>query len=85
MERTNIYLEAEQTRELDRIATSEGISRAELIRRLLDRGLRGGPGDLESDLSAISETEGALADFDPVQRGVDERDAHLERMWQLRP
>ena len=85
MQRTNIYLETEQAQELDRVASAEGISRAELIRRLLDRGLRGGVGDLESDLAALSATAGAFADFDPIERDVDERSAHLDQMWHARP
>ena len=41
MQRTNIYLEDRQTAVLDRLAAEEGISRAELIRRILDRALQG--------------------------------------------
>lgn len=41
MERTSIYLERRQTTMLDRLAAGEGVSRAEVIRRLLDRALGG--------------------------------------------
>ena len=41
MQRTNIYLEERQTRALNRLATAAGVSRAEMLRRILDRGLAG--------------------------------------------
>ncbi|RZH97134.1 CopG family transcriptional regulator, partial [Staphylococcus condimenti] len=37
MKRTNIYLDEEQTASLDKLAAQEGVSRAELIRLLLNR------------------------------------------------
>lgn len=39
MKRTNIYLDEEQTASLDKLAAQEGVSRAELIRLLLNRAL----------------------------------------------
>lgn len=87
MQRTNIYLETEQAMALDEVATAQGISRAELIRRLLDRGLRDGFSDEQFDLAAIESSAGAVphAEFfltggDPA-RGDDDRAAHLDRMW----
>ena len=59
MNRTNIYLDEEQARWLDEAARAQGISRAALIRRLIDRGLEQGDGDLESDLAAIEEMTNA--------------------------
>ncbi|MFN8518931.1 MAG: CopG family transcriptional regulator [Chloroflexota bacterium] len=80
MQRTNIYLERAQTEALDRRAAEAGISRAEVIRRLLDEALAGPHVDLEADLSAIGESFGALASMEPVTRGRDARGRHLERV-----
>jgi len=82
MRRTNIYLEEGQSAALDQIAHARGISRAELIRQLIDRGVCGtSADDLESDLAAIRESFGVLRDEDvPVVRGPDERSRHLERV-----
>jgi hypothetical protein len=81
MQRTNIYLAEEQTEQLDHLAVQEGISRAELIRRLLSRALVDAPRDLEVDLDAISSSFGVLADVTPVERAADARGKHLERIW----
>jgi len=79
MNRTNIYLDEEQARWLDEAARAQGISRAALIRRLIDRGLEQGDGDLESDLAAIEASYNVLSgDGDFVARGVDERARHLD-------
>ncbi|MDZ4827708.1 MAG: CopG family transcriptional regulator [Actinomycetota bacterium] len=83
MQRTNIYLEPEQCAALDRIAAEEGTSRAEVIRRLLARALEGGDHDLDVDLDAIRSSFGALTDVEPDERGPDERQRHLDRMWKL--
>lgn len=83
MTRTNIYLEDRQTAMLDRIASGEGVSRAEIIRRLLDRALVGRDDDLAADLAAIDESFGALADGDLPARGAGDREEHLARMWRV--
>ncbi|MGH3647279.1 MAG: CopG family transcriptional regulator [Micromonosporaceae bacterium] len=83
MQRTNIYLEDAQTESLDRLAADEGVSRAEIIRRMLDRGLVGQDEDLVGDLAAIEDSSGALADVDVPTRGPDTRAAHLDAMWGL--
>lgn len=83
MQRTNIYLGTEQCAALDHLAAEEGVSRAELIRRLLDAALAGRGDDTAGDVAAIDESFGALADADPVDRMADERSAHLDRMWRL--
>ncbi|EPZ64395.1 hypothetical protein TBKG_03727 [Mycobacterium tuberculosis '98-R604 INH-RIF-EM'] len=54
MKRTNIYLDEEQTASLDKLAAQEGVSRAELIRLLLNRALTTAGDDLASDLQAIT-------------------------------
>jgi len=76
--RTNIYLEAAQAERLDRLAAQEGTSRAELIRRLLDRALSGGM-RLEHDLAAIDASFGSLIDIEVTPRHGDDRAAHSRR------
>ncbi len=85
MQRTNIYLDASQIERLDRLAAEEGISRAEVVRRLLDRSLAGDDRDLAADLGAIEDGFGALSDASSTgfDRGPDDRAAHLERVWRL--
>jgi hypothetical protein len=87
MRRTNIYLEDAQSEALEEASRSEGISRAELVRRLIDRGMsESSPIDIEADLAAIQDSFGVLVD-DPVdsdgdrfERGIDERSRHLDRV-----
>jgi metal-responsive CopG/Arc/MetJ family transcriptional regulator len=63
MKRTNINLAEGQVAELDRVAAAEGVSRAELIRELIDRAIGGHPGtDLAADLAAINASFGVLAE-----------------------
>ncbi len=60
----------------------QGVSRAELIRQLIDASL-GAPGaaDLDADLAAIRESFGVLRDEEiPLGRGPDDRARHLDRM-----
>ncbi len=83
MRRTNIYLDEAQTAALDAIASAQGISRAELVRRLVDRGVSAAPSDVEADLAAIEESYGVLAGDEPAHRGPDARAAHLERISRL--
>lgn len=64
MQRTNIYLDERQAQALDRRAAADGVSRSELIRRPLDRALRGGADDLEADLAAIEASHDALRDVE---------------------
>lgn len=80
MHRTNIYLDEEQARSLDEAARAQGVSRAALIRRLIDRGLDQNEGNLESDLDAIEASSGVIAEGDSLGREVDERARHLERV-----
>lgn len=79
MRRTNVYLDDAQTVALDEVARGQGISRAELVRRLLDRGLRSTSVDQEADLAAIEDSFGVLV-HDGSGRGPDERTAHLDRL-----
>lgn len=83
MRRTNIYLDERQTDLLDRLAAEEGTSRADLVRLAIDRFLEGRDDDVAADLAAIDGSFGALADVAVPERGLDERAAHLDRMWSL--
>lgn len=85
MKRTNIYLGEEQSAAVEDAAQARGISRAELIRQLIDSGLSGtGSADLEADLAAIDESFGAAADSGEfVARGDDDRARHLDRISRL--
>lgn len=81
MQRTNIYLAEGQAAALDRVAQAAGVSRAELIRDLVDRAIGGHPGaDLAADLAAIDGSFGILAGDKPFAR---ERDARMDYLDQL--
>lgn len=83
MKRTNLYLDETQTVVLDQLARGQGISRAELVRRLLDRSINSAPVDLEADLAAIKESFGVLDDEDLIERGPGERETHLDQIRSL--
>lgn len=87
MRRTNIYLEDQQSEALDEASRSEGISRAELVRRLIDRGMSEcSNNDVDADLAAIHDSFGVLgdqvidADGLPLERGIDDRARHLDQV-----
>lgn len=81
MKRTNIYLAEGQAAALDRVAQAEGVSRAELIRELIDRAIGGHPGaDLSADLAAINGAFGVLAGEEPFTRARDGRMDYLDRL-----
>ena len=81
MKRTNIYLADGQAAALDRIAQAEGVSRAELIRELIDRAIGGHPGaDLSADLAAIDGSFGILAEQEAFSRSRDQRADYLDRL-----
>ena len=81
MKRTNICLAEGQADALDRVARAAGVSRAELIRELIDRAIGGHPGaDLVADLAAIDGSFGILAGEEAFARGRDERMTYLERL-----
>ncbi len=85
MKRNNIYLDEGQSAALERVARTRGISRAELIRRLIDRSIGAlGAADLDADLDAIRDSFGIGRDEDISSgRGSDERSRHLDRMAEL--
>ncbi len=85
MKRTNIYLDEGQSAALERVARTQGISRAELIRQLINRSVgASGAADLDADLAAIRDSFGIARDEGiSVGRGPDERSRHLDRMAEL--
>lgn len=81
MKRTNIYLAEGQVAALDRVAQAEGVSRAELIRELIDRAVGGQPGaDRAADLTAVDESFGILAGEEPFVRQRDSRMDYLDHL-----
>lgn len=82
MHRTNIYLTDEQRAQLDARARAEGVSRAELIRRVLDQALGGEADRLTADLAAIEQSFRALgAGTLTVDRRDGAREEHLARLF----
>lgn len=78
MKRTNIYLAEGQAAALDRVVAAEVVSRAELIRRLIDRAIGGHPGaDLAADRAAINGSFGVLAEQEAFSRTRDQRTDYL--------
>lgn len=81
MRRTNIYLGDAQTAALEQLSLEQGVSRAELVRRLIDQGLGAQSPDQDQDLGAISDSFASLAGaLAPETRGVDRRQRHLDRV-----
>jgi len=80
--RTNIYREAAQAAALDQVAQARRISRAELVRELIDRGISETvSSDLEADLAAIDASFGVLDGDEALNvdaRGPDDRSRHLQ-------
>ncbi|MGL5863083.1 MAG: CopG family transcriptional regulator [Phycicoccus sp.] len=82
MHRTNIYLSDSQRVQLERRAHAEGVSRAELVRQLLDRALRGDADRLDVDLAALDGSFGVLCDEQPdLDRAGGARAAHLDELF----
>lgn len=80
MQRTNIYLEDRQTTALDRLAAEEGISRAELIRRILDRALQGYDGDVSADLARLDYAFEAVVELDVAGREPSARERLVDAL-----
>lgn len=61
MKRMSVYLEESQSAALEAASRAQGISCAELVRRLISRGMgEARKRDLEIDLAAINESFGVL-------------------------
>lgn len=81
MQRTNIYLEERQTAALDDLARAAGVTRAEMIRRVIDRALAGASREQESALAAIDLSFGSVTAVEVDERAPDDRAAHLAAIW----
>jgi hypothetical protein len=81
MRRTSICLDEEQAARLDRLAEQEGISRAELIRRLIDRALCGDDASRAADLIAIEKSFGTARDLESPSRRADDREERHAQIW----
>ncbi len=82
MHRTNIYLEDSQVSALDAVARREGTTRAEVVRRLIDRGLAEDRSTVDRDLAVLREAFGALrGDLDDPVRADGARGEHLDVIW----
>ena len=81
MRRTNIYLDERQTRAMDELAAQDGVSRAQIVRQLIDQGLAGRSASTASATAAIFASFGVLRDIDPPARGLTERDQYLDGLW----
>ena len=80
MIRTNIYLAESQTVALDELSRRQGISRAELVRRMIDQSLGTPVPDPDGDLRAISDSFAAWGEGqEPWSRQGDARERHLGR------
>lgn len=80
--RTQIQLSEEQVRKLRRAARREGVSMAEAIRRLVDRGL----GDEEADRARLYDraaaTVGRFRDRRGAKDVAKEHDAYLDEAFE---
>lgn len=81
MQRTNIFLEERQTAALDELARTSGVSRAEVIRRVIDRFLAGQTDSAAADHAAIDVAFGAVVEMELADRGIDARAKHLAALW----
>ena len=83
MQRTNIYLDEGQIAALDRLAEGRGVSRAEIIRVMINRGLSGADRDVDADLAGIEASFGALGEeeIEFERAGDDARSRHLAGVW----
>lgn len=83
MRRTSFYLDDQQIGLLDRRAAEEGISRAELIRRFIDKGLHSRGAGQAAVHSAIDLSFGSMVEVEVPHRESGAREDHLERIWQM--
>lgn len=80
MHRTNLYLDERQTVALDAMARAQGVSRAEVVRRLIDDALDATGSRLDSDLDAIDAAFGIDPDFPMPDRSDGPRQGWIDRM-----
>ena len=83
MRRTNIYLDDATITHLDRLADTQGVSRAEVVREMIQAGLVNQDRDEQYDLRQLDATFGIARDIQFYREGGSARDAHLNEMWAL--
>jgi len=86
--RTQIYLDADQTAELDKLAAAEGTTRSTLIRRAIDTYLSQGERDADAWRSrwqeAVAKSAGVAPYLEEGAEYVDKlRRAEAERLKEL--
>lgn len=84
MRRTNLYLDDRQTAALDAMARAQGVSRSDVVRRLIDDLLEDGGARLDSDLDAIDAAFGVAPDFPMPDRSDGQRQRWIDRMMDER-
>jgi hypothetical protein len=80
MRRTNSYFEERQLAALDAMARAEGVSRSDVLRRLVDDATIGADRRLAADLAAIRESFGAAPSIEPLARVPDARSRHMDEL-----
>lgn len=81
MIRTQLQLTEEQSRELRRIATREGISISAVVRRLIDQGLRGKRDDRFALYERAAGVVGAFSDRDGSRDVARDHDRYLDEEY----
>jgi hypothetical protein len=81
MHRTNSYFEDRQLEKLASMARAEGISRSDVLRRLVDQAIAGDGARLEADLAAIRESFGGAPGLAVPARERDLRTDAQDALW----
>jgi hypothetical protein len=81
MHRTNSYFEDRQLKALDAMARAEGVSRSDVLRRLVDNAITGDDTRLETDLAAIRESFAGAPDLAVPPREGDTRLDRQDALW----
>ncbi|MGH7883579.1 MAG: antitoxin [Candidatus Dormibacteraceae bacterium] len=85
MRRTNIYLGEAEIASLKEASHLQGISSAEVVRRLIKNSFKGtASSELEADLAAIRDSFGVLGkNCETISREPDDRSRHLNQIRNL--
>ena len=68
---------------LDRLAGAQGVSRAEVVREMVEAGLANQDRDEQHDLRQLDITFGMAREIQFHREGGSARDIHLDEMWAL--
>ena len=83
MRRTNIYLDDATITHLDHLANAQGVSRAEVVREMIQAGLANQVRDEQHDIRQLDLTFGIARDIQFHREGNSARETHLDEMWAL--